>query len=650
AINSLKPYAITTQNAIATVLNPLKALGASSSAGDVSGVVDSLAAAGSDFSSLSGAADAWELDSFGPGGPIFSQVQTEQAALKTAAKSVADGLNQLRRCIQTPGICKNTYDTVAGLLAGGTIGGPLFWLYTYTGSSVSPSQTLKGRPPPAGVVTTNTATPSSWVLNTVPGTSVEAYKAFIQTLPDRGKGEQIIFGGAISHAYVGTWTLNEAKIISRDPVCDTMSSNARIKGNMQAFRSNNTAANLGFGLDKRAPNLKIVREKSQRYQKMVSFPKDKSFRDLNDNDPHWDYTFEESAGAGTWVYTFDHGFDWHHREFAGADIEDYVVPGIQNGAGDTVNSISDDLNGHGTQMAAAAVGLYGGIAKAAGIVGVKYASDINPEPRDVIKAWKWAVADVLAKEERHSKAVFNLPHVIPYRFWIGNNDHVPQHYSPPYNIPRPRYSDWVVPLLAEAWDAGVPVISSTGNVEQAGLVDTMGDASPQRFVKPDNPLIIVGGASADGSPSQYIMPAGPPSNNVDYDQQLQGGVTVYAHSENVEAAIPGNAEHPYDNYVTNSGASYACSYASGPEAYYLGLPTTVMPPRRVDNPQEMKRMLLRSARDGSQGGKGVIHNGVWDLPCSPPISPGSKMALRSSLSEADRVLRILKGLDGLMYG
>lgn len=224
----------------------------------------------------------------------------------------------------------------------------------------------------------------------------------------------------------------------------------------------------------------------------------------------------------------------------------------------------------------------------------------------------------------------------------------PTLFPPPYNIPRPRYSDWVVPLLAEAWDAGIPVISSTGNVEQAGLVDTMGDASPQRFVTPDNPLIVVGGASADGSPSQYNMPAGPPSN-VNYDQQLQGGVTVYSHSENVEAAIPGNAEHPYDNYLINSGSSYACSYASGLAAYYLGLPTTVMPPRLADIPHEMKRILLRSARDGSQGGKGVIHNGVWDLPCSPPISPGSKKALRSSLSEAHRVLRKLKGLDGLMY-
>lgn len=98
------------------------------------------------------------------------------------------------------------------------------------------------------------------------------------------------------------------------------------------------------------------------------------------------------------------------QEYAGADVEEYVVPGLLNLASQIDNSISDDSKGHGTAMGATAMGLFGGVAKGAGLVGVKISSDTqNPDPRDVINAWKWAVEDVKSKPERIGRAIFNLP-------------------------------------------------------------------------------------------------------------------------------------------------------------------------------------------------------------------------------------------------
>ncbi|KAL8728048.1 MAG: hypothetical protein Q9166_005648 [cf. Caloplaca sp. 2 TL-2023] len=660
AINALKPYAVTAQNTLNTALNSIKGLGAGSSAGDVSAAADSVAAAGSEYTALSDSADGWELDTFGPGpgNQIFTQVQNEQNGLKAGAKAISDRLSQLRGCVNKPGTCQNIYQTVAGALIGGTIASPLTYIITYRGTAISPTQASKV-PSLATVTTTSTATPSSWVLNTVPGTSVEAYKAFIQSLPDRGRGRQMIYGGKITHAYTGTWTLDEAKMIAKNPICDTMCSNAPMTGNLKSFQINNTAATWDLTLKRSGPNIKIIRENPsdledvQRYQKMLSYPKNRDFRDLSDTDPHWNYAYEESAGSGAWVYTFDSGFDFDHREFAGADIEQHIAPGIRDSAGNVDTSIDDRTDGHGTSMAAAVMGFYGGVAKAAGIVGVKIASDIVPEPDDVVDAWKWAIRDVQSKPERGGKVVFNLPWIFPYKLWVGNNDHVFQYYNPPYNIPRSRYSDWMVPLLAEAWDAGIVVVASTGNNNHP--IDVQGDSSPQRFVTHDNPLIVVGSADADGSPSFFNMPPGPP-RGTNFDQRLQGGITVYAYGARVKAAIPGNAEHPNDNYHLNRGSSFSCSFTSGLAAYYLALPTISWPLQLDRIPQAMKRLIVNSARDGTHGGRGHVYNGVWELPCSPPskravgVTGSEAYITNSSLFDSLGGHRILRRLKVLMQG
>lgn len=259
-----------------------------------------------DFTSLSGAADAWELESFGPGGPIFTEVQAEQTALRTAAKSLADSLTQLRSCVATPGTCKNVYDTIAGVLAGGTIGGPLVWLYTYNGNPTSPTQTSQGSPPAAEP--TETSSPQEWLINTVPRTSVKDFQAFIKTLPDRGSGKQLIWDTIDVQGYVTKMTRLEAQITNLDPIVDIIISNDPIQF-IPAFVNNTSPS----GLRQRDDNVKIVGEDDElRYQYLLCTPKDQNIDELSDNEEDWIYVHEESAGDGTFVYVFDAGFRFSH--------------------------------------------------------------------------------------------------------------------------------------------------------------------------------------------------------------------------------------------------------------------------------------------------------------------------------------------------
>lgn len=255
-----------------------------------------------DFTSLSGAADAWELDSFGPGGPIFSQVQTEQTALRTAAKSVADSLSQLRNCISTPGTCKNIYDTVAGALIGGSIGGPLAYIIYNSGTGTSPTQASKASSPAAA--TSEASVPEEWLISTVPGTSVKDFQAFIKGLPDRGSGEQIIYPELDEQGYITKMTELEAAIANRDPIVDVIISNAPIDS--QLFSLNHTGPGALHQRDEE-PWTIVLQDEPERYHAMLCAQRTENVADLPDDKAQYNYVLENSAGDGIFVYVLDHG-------------------------------------------------------------------------------------------------------------------------------------------------------------------------------------------------------------------------------------------------------------------------------------------------------------------------------------------------------
>ena len=71
----------------------------------------------------------------------------------------------------------------------------------------------------------STAEPKSWLLNTVPGTSREAFEDFVSKLPDRGSGKRIVFPHMKYQYYVAKMTLEEAKAVSKLPIVDQLGSN-----------------------------------------------------------------------------------------------------------------------------------------------------------------------------------------------------------------------------------------------------------------------------------------------------------------------------------------------------------------------------------------------------------------------------------------
>lgn len=69
-----------------------------------------------------------------------------------------------------------------------------------------------------------TATPTSWLLGTVRGTSRVAFEDFVSKLPDQGNGKRIIFPALNYQNYVTKMTL-EAKAVSKNPIVDQLGSN-----------------------------------------------------------------------------------------------------------------------------------------------------------------------------------------------------------------------------------------------------------------------------------------------------------------------------------------------------------------------------------------------------------------------------------------
>ncbi|KAL8810813.1 MAG: hypothetical protein Q9200_002281 [Gallowayella weberi] len=632
AINALKPYAITAQNAISSALDFLSGLGAGSSGADVSAAVDLVATVESDFTALSDAASSWELDSFGPAnGQIFTEVQNEQNLLKDGAKALGSRLSRLRNCVSTPGACESVYKGISGVLIGGTLTYPLAWIITHRdGNYPSPKNS------------TGPSMPREWILNTVPGTSVKDFRDFIQTLPDRGSGRQMVYSHLDYQNYVTRMTREEAMIVSQTRIVDMLSLNDRVKVGL-SFLNDEMAKNLSKALTERADDRIVVKETryQQKYQAVLSHPRNLRISDIppDRETGYYNYAHDETEGRGSFVYVFDGGFKWDHQEFTGRFPESYLVPGMEHIDGDLVENMEDDSNGHGTAMAALVVGRALGTAKLAKVIGVKVFSTGDASPEDMVAGWRWAINDVREKG-RDGKAVFvhSVVWPMPQFELLENLLHEQSYYEPPYNIPPLSTMEWWVPLLAEAWRAGIVTVVSSGNVVTTGEYFAQGDVSPQRFARPNNPLINVAAIESNGNYWPFNLPTGSHRSFV-LDGPLTGENTIYALAVDIQVAN-GDMFKPGD-YRVDSGTSYAAPQVGGLAAYFMTLPTTRAPPLQ-QLPMTVKNHLTRLARSPGTEAAGTAYNSIWEQPCGP-ISKREES--ENEMKVMDEALRKLKELD-----
>ncbi|KAL8955509.1 MAG: hypothetical protein Q9193_006671, partial [Seirophora villosa] len=628
------PYAITTQNALSSALNLIRGLGAGSTAGDVTAAAESLATVESDFSLLSAGADAWELESFGPrGSQIFTQVQTQQSALRGAVKTIGSTLSQLRGCVSRPGACQNAYQTIAGVLLGGSIGGPLAFIYNYDGTATSP--TLASNAPSAPTATPTGSDPEEWLISTCPGTSLKEFQAFIKALPDQGSGRQILFPAIDDQGYVTKMTREEAEIVNNDPIVDFIMSNQPFKIIPNFLNSTATDS-----LHQRDDNGLVIvddRRDVKRYQQMLCFPPGKPITELPAPDDYF-YAHERSDGEGTFVYIFDEGFRFSHEQFSGQRTESILMPTIDNNGNPRANTMSDDSQypGHGTPMAAIVNGRTHGVAKKATVVGVKVGGGNQvASPSELYEGWKFAVNDVVFKgRTRKTVFVHAYSHLFSSRSPLANG-HVELYHKPPYNIPRSRDPDLWPSILAKAWLYGIVTVGATGNIQPNAPDLNQGAQNPQRFATEDNAWITVGSLDAQGQKMWYNVPTGP--GPLGYDQALVGTNTIYAHADDLSLATK-LGDNGYA--LRRTGSSFAAPQIAALAAYYLGLPNTRLPERVLDIPMAVKRHLVGLARGSTDDAPGLAYNGVWDGVCGAIRKRQVK-----EKREALRALRKLKGLE-----
>lgn len=174
---------------------------------------------------------------------------------------------------------------------------------------------------------TSTATPTAWLLNTVRGTSREAFEDFVSKLPDHGKGNRIIYPALNYQNYVGKMTLEEAKAVSKYPIVDQIVSNDPMDEDEPEDSEVNPQLSTRHQHDRRTvpdehrhdrrvlPGVDITFQKKSPLQlRMISLPKHESIEDLDvdGDDESTEYTFDASAGEGSFVYILDMGFDFDH--------------------------------------------------------------------------------------------------------------------------------------------------------------------------------------------------------------------------------------------------------------------------------------------------------------------------------------------------
>lgn len=620
-----------------------------------------------DATDLAAAGENIELTSFGEG--EVTDIINMQDGLNNLRDLLKGDLSDITRFITNPPSGLQDFRRIAAQFGvGGTIlglsGVSLNYIIHYSdhnsnGNNNDDNQNHRNggqQATPTGETptTTTTASHTEWLLNTVPGTSREEFEAFVSKLPDHGGGERIIYPALGYQNYVAKMTVEQAKLVSKYPIVDQMGPNDPVEhlGDdiSQDEESNHAKRSTRQKHDGRAvtygPQPKrrqdqtlypTFQEGSPLHLKMISYPKNRRISQLvaADPDPPLQYGFDRSGGAGSFIYVLDNGFDFMHNEFRLAyrqRREYYISSGLKYRNGDPVTSMREEgpqSGWHGTGVASMAVGLSVGVAKNAQLIAVKFTANGSrlTVPAHLADAWSWAVADVRAKN-RMGKAVINLSysksslrefrasadsfqdHI--YSNFLDANQHVDYHR---WNLRTPARSDYFLPLLRDAWDANIATVVTTGNFQRLHL----GDFTPQRFGREDNPLITVGTMNQFGIPSSinsnegpstgFTSLTGPPTNPVGADPELTGSLTVYAHGQLVKTAV---AYTTY-GYKNMTGTSLAAGQVAGLAAYFAGVPGG-----GPFTSMGIKEKIVDSARRGpvSPDAHKLIYNGLREIYCA----------------------------------
>jgi oryzin len=207
------------------------------------------------------------------------------------------------------------------------------------------------------------------------------------------------------------------------------------------------------------------------------------------------YTYDSTAGAGTFVYVLDSGIYLQHEEFQGRAV-----------FGADTSGVSSEKQ-HGTLVAAIVNGVTYGVAKKATVVDVQVLGDNGGSSSGVLAGLSWTVNNVVS-ENRVGKAVINMS-LSGANSVIFNN------------------------AVQSAIDAGIPVVAAAGNANQ--------DASSS---SPANQPNVITVAASNKDYQRWAWSNWGPACD------------IFAPGEGITSAWPTSASATYTTSGTSEAAPY----------------------------------------------------------------------------------------------
>ena len=263
-------------------------------------------------------------------GETLTQTTPEiEGAINELTQQTGRGLSLLQDCIANPGspaCLKFAGGGITSIVA--VFGGAYNLIHGVQSLSNLAKGSPKGTPTPSASASasssSNPAEPTEWILNTVPGTSVEAFDKFIKTLPDRGQGERIVYSNLRDQMYVGRMTRAEAEEVNKNPIVDQMSPDADGEVELADLDLSLTDRfgqfwnDSGLHLDKKRISSRQfdfsfeVQGDTPSHLALLSFPPDVDWSHGAATRATAKYVREESEGANQFVYVIDSGLDTDH--------------------------------------------------------------------------------------------------------------------------------------------------------------------------------------------------------------------------------------------------------------------------------------------------------------------------------------------------
>ena len=177
-------------------------------------------------------------------------------------------------------------------------------------------------------------------------------------------------------------------------------------------------------------------------------------------------------------------------------------------------------------------------------------------------------------------------------------------------------------MLIAAWDNDIVTVCSCSNDKKP-----LGELTPQRFGKTDNPLITVGSLQESGEISPTNGISGPATLGIEADDpRFKGNIDIYAIGESLSLPLSNSVllnasaiRRPLDSWdYLVGGASFSAPQISALSSYFAGSPIfPTLPPGSVAMDRKKQILALRRT-DGNYDTQGAAYNGARESYCADP--------------------------------